>query len=33
MGIPKFSRWLATRYPLILRKADTELDVPEIGKE
>jgi len=32
MGIPKFARWLVTRYPLILKKINTDLDVPEIGK-
>ena len=30
MGIPKFARFLMTRYPLILRKIRDERDVPEI---
>lgn len=31
MGIPKFARFLISRYPLILKKAKTEFDVPETG--
>ena len=30
MGIPKFARFLMTRYPLILRKIREEGDIPEI---
>lgn len=30
MGIPKFARFLMARYPLILRKVKTNIDIPEI---
>ena len=30
MGIPKFARFLITRYPLILKKLKEESDIPEI---
>ena len=32
MGIPKFARFLMTRYPLILRKIKDHRDIPEIDQ-
>ena len=32
MGIPKFARFLITRYPLILRKIKDHRDIPEIDQ-
>jgi 5'-3' exonuclease len=31
MGIPKFARFLTTRYPLILKLIQDESDIPTIG--
>ena len=31
MGIPKFAKFLITRYPLIIKKIKEENDVPETG--
>jgi 5'-3' exonuclease len=33
MGIPKFARFLTTRYPLIVKTINDKSDIPTIGKK